>query len=89
MVVITPPTLKWQVVNKMTLEQWFRNNRGIGIGGADLPQAMLEELCHDRYTTVTRPLHDRYTTIVTWLLLDCYTLVTGDAGGALPRHREG
>jgi len=35
-----------QVANKMTLEQWFRNNRGIGIGGADLPQQMLEELYH-------------------------------------------
>ena len=27
-----------QVANKMTLDQWFRNNRGIGVGGADLPQ---------------------------------------------------
>ena len=33
-----------QVVNKMTVEQWFRNNRGIGIGGADLPKPLLEEL---------------------------------------------
>ncbi|KAL1507822.1 hypothetical protein AB1Y20_007430 [Prymnesium parvum] len=33
-----------QVVNKMTLEQWFRNNRGIGVRGADLPKQMLEEL---------------------------------------------
>ena len=28
----------------MTLEQFLRNNRGIGVGGADLPRSMLEEL---------------------------------------------
>jgi len=35
-----------QVVRKMTLQQWFSNNRGIGIGGANLPAALLEEMYH-------------------------------------------
>jgi len=30
----------------MTLQQWFSNNRGIGIGGANLPAALLEEMYH-------------------------------------------
>jgi len=33
-----------QIVHKMTLEQWLSNNRGIGIDGADLPRALLEQL---------------------------------------------
>ena len=31
-----------QVTRKMTREQFLSNNRGIGVGGSDLPRAMLE-----------------------------------------------
>ena len=35
-----------QVTQKMTLEQWISNNRGIGLDGKDLERALLENLYH-------------------------------------------